>query len=101
MTNIDNKLIVKHFYKFLKIYQIEDKYIYNFFKFYKRHRKINATYDDLFLFIINRMQNKDLNGILIPFPWNFTKEGYEFWNKIYHFWKFYLKKHHLNYDTRR
>lgn len=96
----NNKLIIKHFYKFLKIYNIEDRYINNFIKFYKRHRRINATYDDLFLFINDRLQYKDLNGLLIPFPWNFTKEGYEFWCKIYHFWNFYLKKHNL-YDTTR
>mgnify|MGYP003295309223 CR=1 FL=1 len=45
MGNLKNREIIKHFYKFLKIYKIREKLIYNFCNNHYIGKKL--TYEDM------------------------------------------------------
>ena len=98
MENLKNREIIKHFYKFLKIYKIREKFIYNFCN--KHYSRKKLTYEDIIVFIVTRIQNNDYDGLFKrAFPWCQTYEGTTYWSIVYNAWIRYLKKNHLLNDN--
>lgn len=96
MGNPKNRKIVKCFYKFLKTYKIEEKYVNNFLKYYGHRKK--WTKDDMIVFIICHAQNGDTNGLISSaFDWSKTNEGSRFWSRVQDAWRRYLYKNKLSY----
>ena len=96
MGNPKNREIVKCFYKFLKTYKIEEKYVNNFLKYYGSRKK--WTKDDMITFIICHAQNGDTHGLISSaFEWSKTNEGSRFWSYVQDAWRRYLYKNKLSY----
>ena len=96
MGNLKNREIVKCFYKFLKKYKLEEKYVNNFLQYFSSIKK--CTKSDMIAFIINRVQNEDAQGLLSSaFDWNKTNEGGIYWLRISNAWKMYLYKNNFSY----
>ena len=96
MGNPKNKEIVKCFYKFLKTYEIEEKYVNNFLKYYGSRKK--WTKDDMIAFIICHIQDGNAQGLISSaFEWSKTNEGSRFWSFMQDTWRRYLYKNKLSY----
>ena len=96
MGNPKNRKIVKCFYKFLKTYKIEEKYVNNFLKYYGSRK--NWTNDDMIRFIIIHIQARNYQGLISSaFEWSRTNEGSRFWSYVQDAWRRYLYKNKLSY----
>ena len=96
MGNLKNREILKCFYKFLKTYEIEEKYMNNCLKYYGNRKKWTKT--DMIAFITHHIQNGNAQGLLLlAFEWNKTDEGSSFWSYVQDTWRRYLYKNKLPY----
>jgi hypothetical protein len=69
------------FYNFLVDNNILNSWINNIKKNYKDNKSFNIKR------FLDSQSHKDSNYILLPFDWDLTYEGDEFWDNIYHKWK--------------
>lgn len=94
MGNLKNREIVKCFYKFLKAYNIEEKYVNNFLKYHSSRKE--WTKDDMTKFIIIHIQDGKGQGLIsTAFEWCKTNEGSRFWSYCQDAWRRYLYKNKL------